>query len=123
MEKDISIEKEMIKSANTDKMDEKLVEKLNEQVKQLEEEKEEKIVNDVLDEVLAVDGEVRLKGLFNRPMDRMFYRDQIKMQLNKNYGYNLPIKYAELSIEEFKKEIMEVTNKLEEELNGTNDDE
>mgnify|MGYP000745201430 CR=1 FL=1 len=74
-----------------EEIDNEILERLHELAKKHEIETVNKIVDNVLDEVLAIDGKIRLNRLLVHPKERSIYRDNIKRLLNKHHEYNLPL--------------------------------
>lgn len=73
------------------KKDQKILENLLEEVSNRKNRETDTIVERVLDEVLAIDGKVRLEGILQTPKSRILYRNSIKEALNETYGYDLPM--------------------------------
>lgn len=75
-----------------DDENQKVLDRFIKEVNKRDSELKNDLVDRVLNEVLAIDGVVRMEGLFPTAKSRIRYRNSIKKSLNEMYGYDLPIK-------------------------------
>ena len=75
-----------------DDENQKVLDRFIKEVNKRDSELKNDLVDRVLNEVLAIDGVVRMEGLFPTSKGRIRYRNSIKKSLNEMYGYDLPIK-------------------------------